>query len=265
MIREMKHPNDNIFQDFFEQDKYVGLKNYLYNYLLRKRAIERALNKDKERPELLLEIGTGISPVVTHLSQVIYSDLSFTAIHSLKITQEKGLYIVADGLNLPFKPRAFSHVICSEVIEHIEDDKKTIEEVARVIRPSGHLLITFPHRKFYCANDDRFVKHFRRYELDEISEKLDGAGFYPISIHKVLGPLEKLTMCFVVFCFRIIDNFEYLKGKPTKNFKVINLLIPFFKWANRLYMGLIWLDAMIMPRAFSTVLLIVSVLKDKKK
>jgi hypothetical protein len=31
----------NPFDDLFEEEEYVLLKNYLYNYLLRKRAVEK--------------------------------------------------------------------------------------------------------------------------------------------------------------------------------------------------------------------------------
>ena len=66
--------------------------------------------------------------------------------------------------------------MCSEVLEHIEDDRTALKELARVLRPSGDLIITFPHRKFYFARDDHFVKHFRRYELDEMKELIQAVG-----------------------------------------------------------------------------------------
>jgi hypothetical protein len=35
------------FQDFFVDDKYINFKNHLYNYLLRKNAIEKVLRNEK--------------------------------------------------------------------------------------------------------------------------------------------------------------------------------------------------------------------------
>ncbi len=34
------------FQDLFKEDRYVVLKNYLYNYILRKRAVKKSLLKE---------------------------------------------------------------------------------------------------------------------------------------------------------------------------------------------------------------------------
>lgn len=244
----------NRFQDFFEEDRYTFLKNYLYNYLLRKAAVEKSLQHD--RPELILEVGSGISPVMTRTGRIVYSDLSLTAVQILRRTHGKGCYVVADGANLPFKPGVFSHTICSEVLEHLEDDRRALKELARVMRTSGRLIVTFPHKNLYFADDDRFVQHFRRYELHDMKTRLREAGLNPFYIQKVLGPLEKLTMCFVVFCFSLIMKYEPQKVKQVPNHRFLNIFASLFKWANRFYAGVVWLDAMIMPLALSTVVLI---------
>ncbi len=250
----MNHLHTNRFQDFFEDPQYVILKNYLYNYLLRKRAIEKSL--ESERPELILELGSGISPIVTHTHRIVYSELSLTALQTLKNIHRKGWHVVADGASLPFKSEVFSHTICSEVLEHLADDQAALKELSRVMKPKGRLVVTFPHRKFYFTNDDRFVKHFRRYELSEMEDRLKEAGLKSILTQKVLGPLEKVTMSFTVFCFSLIQNFSSRRKRESKPHKLIHSFASFFKWANRFYMYFVWLDAKIMPRALSSVLLI---------
>ena len=250
----MNHSKANRFQDFFEENKYTLLKNYLYNYCLRKMAVEKSLQN--ENIKLILEVGSGISPVMTRTNLIIYSDLSFTALQMLKHAYGVGLYVVADCMNLPFKSGAFSHTISSEVLEHLKDDRKALMELARVMSPSGRLVVTFPHKKSYFANDDRFISHFRRYELSEMKSKLIDAGLRPINIHKVLGPLEKITMCFVVYCFSVVQEIKGEKVNQPNNTVLMNIFGQFFKWANRFYMLPVWIDAKVMPRFLSAVLLI---------
>ena len=264
----MEPAENNRFQEFFKEEKYILLKNYLYNYLLRKMAVEK--NLKKEKPELILEVGSGISPVMTKTHLIIYTDLSFTAIQVLRHTHRKGLYVVADGTKLPFKADVFSHTICSEVLEHIPDDMAAIQELARVMKPAGRLIITFPHRKLYFAIDDFFVGHYRRYEISEMENKLKEYGLKPISIKKILGPLEKVTMCVVVISFSMIQKLRPQESKTEKtekiqNNKLMKLIIFLFKWANLFYMWFVWLDAKIIPRNFSTVLLMECTLQDKPK
>jgi ubiquinone/menaquinone biosynthesis C-methylase UbiE len=255
----MTSVNANRFQDFFENDQYVTLKNYLYNYLLRKRAVEKAMRYEKK--ETVLEIGSGISPVLTSWEDVVYTDLSSSALDMLKKIHGRGQYVVADAMNLPFDDDYFSHVISSEVLEHLEDDRKALMEIARVTKPDGVLMITFPHRHFYFSHDDRYVNHYRRYELAEMISLLDEAGFHTEYVRKVLGPLEKITMLAVTLC---ASGFESLKNKGTVKEKQkypSTEIVKVFQWGNKLYAGLAWLDAFIMPRALSAVLLI----KAKKK
>jgi len=191
--------------------------------------------------------------------------LSFSAIQFLKHSYGKGYYVVADGMSLPFKSGVFSHAISSEVLEHLSDDRQAIKEIARVTKPPGHFIVTFPHRKFYFAIDDRFVDHFRRYEINEMLDRLKDAGFRPMTIQKVLGPLEKVTMCFAVLCFSIIQKFQSEKGKIPRNLVIMNIFSSIFKWANLYYSIFAWIDARIMPRSLSTVLLINSILSNKPK
>jgi len=264
----MEHTENNRFQEFFKEEKYILFKNYLYNYLLRKMAVEKKLKNEKD--ELILEMGSGISPVMTKTHHIVYTDLSFTAIQFLKKVHRKGWYVVADVTKLPFKADVFYHAICSEVLEHISDDMEAIKELARVMKPVGRLIITFPHRKFYFAIDDRFVGHYRRYEIPEMENKLKEYGLKPISIKKILGPLEKVTMCIVVICFSMMQKLwpqETKAGKTEKiqNNTLMNFISFLFKWANLFYMWLVWLDAKIIPRHFSTVILIECTLQDKPK
>jgi SAM-dependent methyltransferase len=289
----MTAPDENRFEDFFGDERYVALKNGLYNYLLRKRAVEKAM-RDEEKG-VVLEVGSGLSPVLTSWDRVVYSDLSFSALVALRRLHGNGHHVVADGVNLPFKAGVFSHVISSEVLEHLEDDRKALREIAGVLSPGGGLVVTFPHRRFYFANDDRFVHHHRRYELSEMTALLREAGLHPVVVRKVLGPLEKITMMLATGCLAAGQGGEGTahragsdNGKPgnerpgadepdralpdgkkkerERDMKASpslpeKRLLRLYRWANRAYAGLAWIDAGVMPRALSTVLLIKAVRK----
>ncbi|CAB1061353.1 hypothetical protein D1BOALGB6SA_6126 [Olavius sp. associated proteobacterium Delta 1] len=247
----------NNFQELFKENKYLNAKNHLYNYLLRKRAIRKCLKGDQ--PELMLEVGSGISPLAADTGNIVYSDISFEAISILKQTRASGHYVVADAMHLPFQTNIYSHIICSEVLEHLKNDRHAIAEIFRTLKkPQGCLLVTVPHRRRYFGYDDRYVKHYRRYELAEIRERLRSAGLQPILIQKVLGLTDKITMIFVVFLFSIFHRST--SGKMTEGqiiwLRPLNLMMVVFKWINQFYKGYVWLEAQIMPLSFSTVILI---------
>ncbi len=247
--------NENRFQDFFEEDKYVVLKNHLYNYQLRKRAIENALAR--EPFERILEVGSGISPVMTQTDRIVYSEISFLACKTLKRLHGKGSYVVADATQLPFSEGSFSHAVSSEVLEHVENDKGAIAELARVLKNKGRLLVTFPHRKAYYTNDDRYVKHFRRYEAEEMAQLLQQARLYPVSTRNILGPMEKLTMMAAVLCFEALLKLG--GAAPSANASsMIRWISPIFKCANAIYAKLLRIEAAIIPHRCAAVLLTIA-------
>ena len=247
---------DNRFEDFFADDAYVSLKNHLYNYLLRKRAIRKCIQFQKR--DLILEVGSGLSPMVDDSERIVYSELSFAALQTLKRRQGLGFFVVADATHLPFKTGSFSQVICSEVLEHLPEDRPALREMASVMKPGGSLILTFPHRRSYFAGDDRFVNHFRRYELGEMKTNLDEAGLKTVEIQKVLGPLEKITMMAFIVMIPLFERFRKGKRDCEGQEGAISsrFVVSFFRWLNRLYSAPVWLDARLAPRCLSSVLLI---------
>lgn len=252
----------NRFEDFFANEKYVALKNGLYNYLLRKRAVEKTM--ETEHPEIVLETGSGISPVLTSPPErIIYSDLSFAALCRLRQLHGKGRYVVACGMNLPFKAGAFSHVISSEVLEHIPDDRRALRETARVTKQDGRIVVTFPHRRCYFGADDRLVDHQRRYELSEMISRLAEAGFEPVRVRKVLGPLEKITMLLAAWMIMRLPG-AGVKAHPRQVSGPAHFWVGLFKRINRFYAFLARIDALVAPRSLAAVLLIVAVRRGEK-
>ena len=106
------------FGSLFENENYVLLKNYFYNYLLRKKAVEKNITIGKQG--FVLEVGSGLSPMVTNTDTVVYSELSLEALRILKGRQSRGSYVAADGMRLPFKTGIFDQTICSEVLELLQ-------------------------------------------------------------------------------------------------------------------------------------------------
>lgn len=59
-------------------------------------------------------------------------------------TQERLQFVEADGAEIPFALKSFDHVVCSEVLEHAENPNKVVEEMYRVLKPGGLLVVTVP-------------------------------------------------------------------------------------------------------------------------
>jgi SAM-dependent methyltransferase len=55
-----------------------------------------------------------------------------------------GLNVVSLAAPLPFRDASFDSILCTSVLEHVENAEHAVAEMARVLRPGGRLLITVP-------------------------------------------------------------------------------------------------------------------------
>jgi 2-polyprenyl-3-methyl-5-hydroxy-6-metoxy-1,4-benzoquinol methylase len=71
----------------------------------------------------------------------------------------------------------FDTVLCLDVLNHVPDDRMTLSEVARVLRPGGRLVLVVPAYQRLLGARDRKLGHLRRYSRPQLSRLLDGHGF----------------------------------------------------------------------------------------
>jgi SAM-dependent methyltransferase len=55
-------------------------------------------------------------------------------------------FVCAAGERLPFRAGVFDGVLLNETLEHVDDDRKTLAEVFRVLKPGGHVAVMSPNR-----------------------------------------------------------------------------------------------------------------------
>ena len=268
--------SENPFDRLSQDPVYLELKNHLYNFLIRKEKIRRRLNPGSIDGKIL-EIGSAVSPVLENERNVFYSDLSHAAMKYLKgkETSRKALTTSAEAVGL--KSGSLAAVLCSEVLEHIPEDQKALDEIRRILRPGGRLILTVPLHPYLFAYDDRFVHHYRRYVLKDLLKQLEGFGFSDFKVVKLSGLLEKLTMLAAVPLFQLFSRLQNgdnkwgrfyflnsgtgprMRSGPVPEFKNRTApiyLLPFYKFANRVYARIVALEAAVIPLALCTAVLI---------
>jgi len=83
-----------------------------------------------------------------------------------------------------------------DVIEHIEDDTKVLENLTRALTTDGRLLITVPQHRWLWSEADEYACHVRRYTKPELIAKMKSAGLsivYSTSFVSLLVPLMGLS------------------------------------------------------------------------
>jgi SAM-dependent methyltransferase len=92
---------------------------------------------------------------------------------------------------LPLSDASVDVVVNFQVIEHLWDQAQFVRECARVLRPSGLLMVSTPNRITFSPGRDTPINPFHTRELnaDELSRLLAGAGFTSVAMSGVFhGP-----------------------------------------------------------------------------
>lgn len=228
------------FEEYFGNESYVKLKNSLFNYLLRKSSIRKQLGS--QPCGLILDIGSGISPVSEQKNSTVYADVSFNALRRI----DARMKVVADAENMCFK-RAFDCVACSEVLEHIENDKKALSEISKAMKKQSTFILTVPMNPRYWGKDDSLVGHKRRYTREEVRQKIEDARLCIDSETVVSGPIERLSTL-------IITNL-FLSKKPRN---IPDMAVAALRTLSIAYYHLLRIESIFTPKAAASVILFVA-------
>lgn len=91
----------------------------------------------------VLDAGAGTGPYRNFFSHCNYKSQDFCQEHSTEGKYTEMDY-VCDIANIPVPDESFDVVICSEVLEHVPEPIKAIQEFSRILRQGGRLLLTAP-------------------------------------------------------------------------------------------------------------------------
>lgn len=99
---------------------------------------------------------------------------------ALAFSRRRGVSVArASVLALPFPDRSFDLVTSFDVLYHrwVEDDRVALQELHRVLKPGGLLLVRLPALRALWGAHDEAVHSRHRYTRAELRALLEGAGF----------------------------------------------------------------------------------------
>jgi ubiquinone/menaquinone biosynthesis C-methylase UbiE len=127
-----------------------------------------------------LDVGTSVGTNLRMLRDSGFSDvvgLDFSD-EAARWCAEKGLGTVRKGdiTAMPFEDESFSLVLATDIIEHVDDDRRALSEIRRVLKPGGHVLITVPAFPSLWGLHDEVSQHKRRYRAPTLLDLIRDAG-----------------------------------------------------------------------------------------
>ena len=144
-------------------DKY--LKNY--NEMIINLFIHNVDNKSFS----VLDFGAGIGTLaeIFYKKTLIKPECFEICQASQKILLEKEFKLQNEFLN----EKKYDLIYSSNVLEHIEQDSKTVADLKKMLKKDGYLIIFVPAFNFLFGELDLMVGHFRRYNVEMLKKICD--------------------------------------------------------------------------------------------
>ncbi len=202
--KRSKIESEQIHQKYHEETtsnlKIVKEHNFTYRLLI------ESLNKHLEfKDKEILDIGCGAGTLSLYMAhkggKVVGLDISSKAIAECKRS--------ANHLGLPnasfsksYFPNTkllmskFDYIVFTEVIEHLENDKKAIKAISSLLKIDGILILSTPsvfaplNKLGYTSEFDKRVGHIRRYTISQLHNLLKKNDFKIIKTKKTEGILR---------------------------------------------------------------------------
>ncbi len=152
---------------------------FINPFFIIRRGLFRGINKYKAYMSgKMLDFGCGSKPY-RHLFQVdeyIGTDIRVSG-HNASNKQVDVFY---DGNTLPFQDNSFDCVLSSEVFEHIFNLDTVLQELYRILKPDGYMIVTVP----FIWDEHEIPYDFGRYTSFGLKHLLEKQGFSVIEMHK---------------------------------------------------------------------------------
>lgn len=180
-------------------------------------------------PSKVLDAGCGFGFSLSEFQEIGIEAHGIDVSEFVVKSNENPNVILGNVQNLPYRDESFDVVISTEVLEHLENPKQAIEELKRVLRDDGYILLTTPKPESEYAKgdpthisiypEDSWIKCFSeltRYKYLEENIRNTQAKYYSKTKPKT-------------FMGKILSEFKYLRERMIKYYNDRNSTVLVFK------------------------------------
>jgi len=163
----------------------------------------RKVMTNKSTTKSILDIGCGTGTELSVLKKYgRVTALDFDQA-TLDLIKQQGIQtILADIEKFSLPQNNYDAVCCFDLLEHLTDDQKVLNNIFHSLKNNGYLIFTVPAWQFLYSTHDLALQHCRRYSQRELRKKTAAAGFNIIMVgywNSILFPLEAMVRLFNKF------------------------------------------------------------------
>jgi SAM-dependent methyltransferase len=202
----------NIYTEQQFRPGYLGL--FVNPFYFARRGIYRAvLNFASHASGSLLDVGCGSKPYKSvfagQVDQYIGLDIDSPTARNRGIAD-----YFYDGKKFPLDSLSFDIVLCNQVLEHVFNPSEFLDEINRVLKPNGKLILTVP----FVWDEHEQPFDYARYSSFGLIHLLEKSGFQIIEHQKLCADISVI--------FQLINAYLYKTNLNLPKFpRLINQLI----------------------------------------
>jgi SAM-dependent methyltransferase len=167
-----------------ELHEATGGSDHFIDVASRDYALKQVEGAVRRKDAVILEIGASSGFLLAALAArfgsqtIVGADYTRGTLEALGKRLEGVPLLQFDLTRCPL-PDAFADaVIALNVLEHIEDHEAAVAHLFRILRPSGTAIIEVPAGSNLFDVYDHALMHFRRYDMPDLVELFETAGFH---------------------------------------------------------------------------------------
>jgi SAM-dependent methyltransferase len=157
------------------ENSLVSYNKYIVRQFIRFSGFNHLSNIEKSNKKVL-DFGAGVGSLA-----ILWCEMSEMPVdcfevdpRQLQIIRRRGLTGIGSFTDITQK---YDFVYSSNVLEHIDNDREILSNLAEKIKSNGRIAIYVPAFNILFSDLDKSVGHFRRYSKRELKKKVEQSGF----------------------------------------------------------------------------------------
>lgn len=136
----------------------------------------------------ILEVGSGVGNQTRYFvdgrERIVASDIEPHYVRELSRTFEEQNHVRVASFRFPLsaeekadlEAERIDTIVCMNVLEHIEDDRGTLQSFQAVLQPNGRMVLLVPSLQAIYGTLDVALGHFRRYDKEGLTQLVTQCG-----------------------------------------------------------------------------------------
>lgn len=196
---------------------YTYLKNEVFHptafslffhpfYFARKGLFENINLLSKHIKGRVLDVGCGSKPykhLFANIKEYIGMDIRLPGYSHT----DQSIDVFYDGKRFPFRQGSFDAVVTFEVLEHVFNPDEFLQEINRVLKKGGHLLVTVP----FVWDEHEQPYDYARYTSFGLKSLLEKHHFEIITQKKSMNDMRVIFQLFNGYMYKKISKYKFYK------------------------------------------------------